>query len=61
LLKEAGEPGAPPTSPSSSAILSADTPPACDGAGAWSPSLRKLLARVPVCGANAHTDGFLLD
>ncbi|GAA2670336.1 hypothetical protein [Nonomuraea recticatena] len=59
LLKKAGESGAPPTSPSSSAIPTtghASRLRRCSRV--VSISLRKLLARVPVCDVNVHTDGF---
>lgn len=62
FLKEAGEYRCTRTSPSSSAILSAGR--ACRlrrcsrVVSIW---LRKLLAGVPVCDVNVHTDGFPLD
>lgn len=62
LLKEAGEPGASQTSASSSAIPStghASRLRRCSRV--VSISLRKLLARVPVCDVNVHTDGFPFD
>lgn len=62
LLKEAGEPGAPQTSASSSVIPStghASRLRRCSRV--VSISLRKLLARVRVCDVYAHTDGFPFD
>jgi hypothetical protein len=58
LLKGAGEPGAPQTSPSSSAISSAGRASRLRRCNrVVSISLRKLLARVPACDVNVHTDG----
>lgn len=57
LLEEAGEPGAPQTSASSSVIPStghASRLRRCSRV--VSISLRKMLARMPVCDVHAHTD-----
>ncbi|MFF2203545.1 hypothetical protein [Streptomyces sp. NPDC058145] len=62
VAKEAGEPGAPQTSTSSSVIPStghASRLRRCSRV--VSISLRKLLARMPVCDGYAHTDGFPFD
>ena len=62
LLKEAGESGAPQTSASSSVIPStghASRLRRCSRV--VSISLRKLLARMPVCDGYEHNDGFPFD
>ena len=62
LLKDAGAPGAPQTSASSSVIPStghASCLRRCSRV--VSISLRKLLDRMPVCDVYAHTDGFPFD